>query len=431
MNVSPIIYEWIDRMRAEGRGDDAASFLEALEDVKTSRFSYYRAQVLSEMNEPEQAYEIASIGYKNYPLESMDQKFEFLLLLGILSGRTGRIEEATTYLTEALEICPAHQRGKASEHVTKYSLASVLAVSGELEKANEIFADGQVINCGNGWQTSTQIIDFSNPALSLTVDASDALEANSSAVQVDGAELIYLVAADFVYFEKFGEALATHVSKSSGSTKVQIHYHLVEEDWDRKRRLRVKNIKSKINEIHELCTFSTEHLKFESEEEIERKVFYSCARFLALPNVLKGATVPIIVADIDQVPLVDPMGIVSETASVQFLRFDTSASNIFSLFSATLSVFSPKTQALEIAERVKAYLVDFLTEGKNVKWHLDQIAIACVALSAREHGIEFLKSSVVAVDQSEASKADLIEMGYKFWSVTHSIPSNSTKQLEA
>lgn len=431
MNVSPIIYEWIDRMRVDGRIDEAADFLKALEDVKTSRFSYYRAQFLSEKNEPESAYKVALTGYENYPLESMDQKFEFLLLLGLLCGRTRRIGKAIQYFTEALEFCPPHQRGKTSEHVTKYGLASVLSVAGELERANEIFAEGQEISCGNGWKTSTKIIDFSHAALTLKNHEDEIRVGHVDSIQMKGTDLIYLVAADFVYFEKFGQALATHVAKSAGSTNVQIHYHLVEEDMSRERRLAVKNLKSKIAKIHARCSYSVETMKYKSKEEINRKVFYSCARFLALPDVLRGSTVPVLVADMDQVPLVDPMGVVSKTADVQFLRFDEAAGNIFSLFSATLSVFSPGKNALEIAYRIKAYLADFLQGGREVKWHLDQIAIACVALSSEGHNIEYLMSSIVAVDQSEASKADLITMGYKFWSVTHSIPSNSAKKLEA
>jgi tetratricopeptide (TPR) repeat protein len=116
------------------------------------------------------------------------------------------------------------------------------------------------------------------------------------------------------------------------------------------------------------------------------KTYYSCARFLALPQLIERYRRPILVCDIDLAPTRDPRPWLDELAACDAganvkIRYDF-ANRLL----ATMVYFGDTDAGRRYAGLVAAYCRHFL-ESRTATWTIDQVALHAAWLHMRRNGL--------------------------------------------
>jgi len=117
-----------------------------------------------------------------------------------------------------------------------------------------------------------------------------------------------------------------------------------------------------------------------------RRTYYSCARFLQLPGLLREYRAPIVLLDVDAVvehPL-DALAALVRDRDVALVRREPPDSPWLDIV-ANHVVVAPNESAMRFAERVRRFIALHCTRAE-LKWHLDQIALYCVLEMTEAYG---------------------------------------------
>lgn len=344
---------------------------------------------------------------------------------GTILAQLGRIgaAEAALRITVALE--PTHQSAI-------YALASLLACRGAFEEADAFFARDLPVRCDDGKFTWTRCIRLPLPGRPLGAEAPGEPVPPGRQVQFDvlvekvGSErgrlgAVYAVAADASYLHRFARPLAASLARWSGGG-VLLHLHVVNPDRE------VPALLAELASGPVPLSVSEEAVDLSSWEEDAHRSYYSCARYLLLPELLARYEAPILVADIDQMLLGDPAPLLARAAEgdVGLLLFENQRQNLLSRISATLLLAAPTSGARRFALTLAAVLAEAIAQPDRMVWHLDQ-----AALSVTQLGIEGVRSFGLdpafvhlAPEEPPAQRPPGVGL---FWSITNSIPSNRAK----
>jgi hypothetical protein len=338
------------------------------------------------------------------------------LIQGIYAGQIGAVEEAERHLRLCLALSPGQPEAA-------YALGSLLAARGEFAEADAHFHHGLPVMCGDGRFTTTHMLRLPVPGRPLGWPVPAALRPPRrvmlpSAEASAGADMVYLIAADSGYIDLFARPLATSIQRA-GSGRVLLHVHCVNPNA------------AAIALLDELrdgpipLAVSTEQAVLDGMDEMERRSFYACARYLVLPDLLATYGLPMLVADADQVALRPPVTMLPALgdADVALLRFKNSECNILSLVSATLMLVGAGAGGRRFADTVRAWLVARMAEDKCLTWHLDQAALAVVLLGLEGLRWVGLNPALVHFDPQPPGAGSPAA----FWSITHSIAANAAK----
>ena len=146
-----------------------------------------------------------------------------------------------------------------------------------------------------------------------------------------------------------------------------------------------------------------------------------------LPLILEAYNLPVLVADLDQLPLRNPTGLLDKEFDAAVLKFPKGVLNILSVISATLSVFRPSPQGHLLAKQLSDYFTSAFSNEAKLNWHVDQAGLAVMDYKNKDANIIYLDHNLVVTDPSKQDPIEAAEDGAWFWSVTNSIQGNSKK----
>lgn len=295
-----------------------------------------------------------------------------------------------------------------------YYLASLLAANGDIERAQALFSSGLEVPMDNGGVTDSSIVNFSWSEQSVNGSCTDLVEKMAGP-----CSLVYMVAADNFYFERFAQPLLRCFLRTAPKDAA-IHFHVVNPSRN------CLDLLECLSPKHICVGYSTEFIDLTDYSDSQSRTYYACSRYNALPRVLKHYGAAVVVADIDQL-ILRPFASVAalpDTNDVGLLVFESQKHNILSMVSATLSVVKPTPGGMEFAHAMRNYVLNAAREKANLKWHLDQAALAVAYLRPSKTRFATLQTSLVHLTDAPPSEASEDAV---FWSITHSIEANSWK----
>jgi hypothetical protein len=348
-------------------------------------------------------------------------KFDVHYASGIIASQRGQLHEAERFYKKAVSI-----NGDVS--AANYALGSVKAVLGKLPAASKLFATDIPVLTGTGAYTYTRALCFdpnectpeSLGRLNGTFSRSITWLTPASSGE-PSLRAMYFVAADSVYFCRYSEALINSIRMNAGAD-VAIHCHIV--NPTEKAQKLVDEIEANATGV----SLSCEQADLARLDDTQRKTYYSCSRYLILPEVLRQHQCPAIVADIDQMVMagIGPLLELGEEADVALLRLPWQVNNLFSFLSATLVLVKPGAGGQRFADRLCWNVASALTDGARLLWHLDQGALAITHLANPDIRCNFIPPGMVHLADSEPSMKRNADEGI-FWSITNSLEQNIAK----
>lgn len=341
--------------------------------------------------------------------------FDLWFRRGIVKSNSGDLDEAIESMKNAYAILPDNPS-------VVYALGSLLAHRREFVEADKLFARDVSVMTGSGSHTYTRALSFfrkyepQGKFPRTRVDLSHQMIGS-----IDRRSIVYLVAADSVYFCRYAQALARSIELFGGKN-ILLHFHVV--NPDQQSRELFSTLLARYSNIR----VSTELYNLDEFSDAQRKTYYSCARYLILSEIITELGLPVVVADMDQMLMSDPTPLlkIAHGADVTLMRFENQYHNILSLLSATLMVVRPTDGGAKFVTELESYIKASISNPVNLTWHLDQAALAITYLS--NEGIEYgyIPASMVHLEPGEPNSDRPFDVGI-FWSITNSIAENLKK----
>jgi len=411
--MNPILQEWLAEIIKQGRYADAIKFNKHILLANPLGDATAQANILSEQEEYDRSIEILDEALEGCDgTVASDEILDAKASLAFACARSGKHKRALKEYGDCYQEMPGVDS-------IAYAYASCLAVSGNLNRASSIFSKEIDIACGNGENTNTRILNISlagQPNLTPhggqgSVDFIDLPAGNGG--------MVYLVGCDANYLSLFGAHLATAISKY-GDQVIELHFHII----GTRRQKKIQKVIQNISQIYNNTTYSFGVLPSTISSKTSQKSYYSVCRYFALRAIRDRIDIPILVADIDQIPLKNPMDILNDypIKDIALLYDNQSTANIFSLHSATVSLFTASESSKKFIEQLVAYITTMIRRGDEyMLWHLDQAALAMVALAGDSVDCVRLPSNIVAANVVNFTREELRADGYIFWSITASV----------
>lgn len=431
LKTDPILLEWCETLLARGELEEAEKFAKALHESNEHATRLLLARTLKANEKGEEAAELLDRHLNANIDEIGPEMFEISQLYGSMIASMGKWDAAEDNLKHALKILPKGASFERAREITEYQLGSLYAARGKFKSAQKLFDKGLMVNCGNNWKTSTKTVDFfaEDKLKKSHYDLGESFSETLSKIQLKPeVELIYLVSGDLRYCKKFGSSLLRQI-KAVTDKKIHLHIHGVSVgEQDARSREPVWNkFRDDILSKDASVSFSRRHLNKNNLSAAEKKSIYSFERYFILPSILEQYELPVLVADIDQLPLRNPVELLEQDFDVALLRFPNNILNILSVVSATLSLFRPSLQGKAAANSLRNYFVSTLQNRESLNWHVDQAGLAVLDYKNVDAKIIHLSPKLVVTDPTKYHPEKAMEQGAWFWSVTNSIEGNAQK----
>lgn len=409
---------------AKGAEQDDVDFSSFLTKYKNDFSPPMLARAMGNAGQMQQAIRLLERALAKRKKLTVAEKFELLQIKGLMHAHTGELELSHKALEKSLTFL---ESGKAYDHARKqalYKLASCKAALGDFKGAEKIFDQKIPVYCGNGWVTHTGIIDL----LSEKIDSED-FDLTTLSQTYDSAtvEHVYLVAADLKYCQMFIPTLIAQL-KSLNLQGLHLHVHGISTDKDISQSADVKawqELKDSLINSNLSVTLTLNSVDFDGLNLQQRKSVYASERFRILPKLLKQYDTPILVADVDQLPLQDIGRLLKKDCDVQIMRIPMGVLNFLSYVSATISIYYPTPAGLEVASALKSYFDRAYVQPERLDWHIDQAALAVADYKQSAAKFGYLHTDIVAKNPKLVTPDEALNDGAYFWSVTNSISGNS------
>lgn len=188
-----------------------------------------------------------------------------------------------------------------------------------------------------------------------------------------GEPVLVFSACDGAYFDRFASAMI-HSTRRNAGLETVFHLHVVNPPDDLETRV------NRWDRVlgHPGIGWSRETLDV-STLGADAKTHYACARFLALPALLRRWNGPILMLDADLIVLRDLRAMMAAVrdADLALVGGERYGFEPWNQYWADVIVIHPTPRALAFFDRVAAYIDHFLRIGK-ARWFLDQIALNAV-----------------------------------------------------
>ena len=190
------------------------------------------------------------------------------------------------------------------------------------------------------------------------------------ALEADGADFIWLVAADPVYLHRYGLRLVQGIAKQLGETRVKLHVHVVTEP-DKPAPTDVLEAMARLIPLH----VTQRQLDLSGASANQRKALFASERFLFLAEMLAKYQRPLLVSDIDVECLQNPHVLFSRMggADIAHTRFST-VRDAWDRYPATVLLFQPTPAAISFCQRLSGMIITLLNSHPN-PWFVDQVAL--------------------------------------------------------
>lgn len=192
-------------------------------------------------------------------------------------------------------------------------------------------------------------------------------------LSADGAELVWLVAADPVYLQRYGLRLAEGIAQRAGNAnagKVKLHVHGVTEPG-KPLPVDVLGAMAGLLPLH----VTQRELNLVGASPNQRKALFASERFLFLAEMLAKYQRPMLVTDIDVDPLKSPLDLIEQMgdADIAHTRFGT-VREAWDRYPATALLFRPTEASIAFCKRLSGMIITLLNSHPN-PWFVDQIAL--------------------------------------------------------
>ena len=211
---------------------------------------------------------------------------------------------------------------------------------------------------------------FQHPVLDGTQGPADQLPD----LKAEVANYIWLVAADPVYTERFGERLANSIATARQTipelSQLYLHLHVVNQP-DKPTPVDVIN---KMNAL--LPINSTQRtLNLDAVTDNQRSAVFASERFIFLAEILAKYNKPLLVSDIDVECLHDPYPLFSKLgdADIGYTRFHT-VRDAWDKCPATVLLFKPTQAAIDFCKHLSGMIITLLNNHPH-PWFVDQVAL--------------------------------------------------------
>ena len=341
---------------------------------------------------------------------------QILTFRASLDARAGNVSAAIDTLQLIL------RRNPAAGVSVKYALASLLASARRFDEANASFGRGLLVVCGDGNLTCTRVVRFPEQPLldPASIPLRRQVDYPRTVADARDAEMVYFVSADSRYFELFAQAVCNSLA-ANAHISIAVHIHVINPK---------PTIEASIGRLRRNCNLpilvSYESTQLDHLDARARRVYWSCARYLVLPELLRLYNKVILVADIDQLvvhslrPLFDEF----RGHDVGLLKFPVQITNILALISATAVIVDATRGGIQFCRTLCDNLAERLTDPAAWSWHLDQAALAVAYYLDEDLRTYLIRPSLLDSSNGrvEPPRDDAV-----FWSVTMTLPANIGK----
>jgi hypothetical protein len=180
-------------------------------------------------------------------------------------------------------------------------------------------------------------------------------------------------------------------------------------------------------ELNTSIAWTTERTDFRQLDVHQVQTYFSCARYLVLPELLKYYKRPILVTDADQFIVKSLKAFMDEACrhDVSLFLQPMAHSNLLALISASICVANDTPRSFDFFSAVGDYCLERMTDPQAMAWHLDQAALAAVYLASAD--IDFFLIPPKTMISTMPRKKPAREAAALFWSVTYSVEANAQK----
>lgn len=195
-------------------------------------------------------------------------------------------------------------------------------------------------------------------------------------LKAEDANYIWLVAADPVYTERYGERLAHSIAKARLTTgeQAQVHLHLHLHVLNQPDKPTPVDVINKMNVL--LPINSTQRtLNLDAATDNQRSAVFASERFIFLAEILAKYNKPLLVSDIDVECLQDPYPLFGKMgdADIGYTRFHT-VRDAWDKYPATVLLFKPTQAAIDFCKQLSGMIITLLNNHPH-PWFVDQVAL--------------------------------------------------------
>lgn len=278
----------------------------------------------------------------------------------------GRYEESLAAALEAQRLDP-------NSHVACARVGASMAQMGLLDEAEQQFVNATRLSSGAKPYPGVSFDRALHERLATPRPREILQVLERGADRVSAARFVVLVCSDSGYLLKYGFNFVNSFERNASGGKL-LHLHVV--DPEKESMAMLEKIRKELRPVSLAVTVSASPPGVRGG--VRRNVYYSCSRFLLLPQLLAQYAVPIVCIDVDAIVENSLDGAVDWAS-----RFDVALARREPLhspwldISAGLVVANPSVASGSYFERVRNYLLDFM-ERDAMPWHVDQAALYCV-----------------------------------------------------
>jgi hypothetical protein len=194
-----------------------------------------------------------------------------------------------------------------------------------------------------------------------------------NSLDASATDMIWLVAADPVYVQRYGLRLVQGIVKLTQtpiSSKIKLHVHVIS-DGATTVPMSELQLMSSLMPIH--ITHRTVNLEHSSLNQ--RKAIFASERFIVLHELLQTYNKPLLVTDIDVDPLQHPIKLFEQMGEgdIGYTRFGV-VRDAWDLYPATALAFFPTQNAINFCKSLSAMIISLLNSHPN-PWFVDQVAL--------------------------------------------------------
>lgn len=327
--------------------------------------------------------------------------------LAMRMGLAGQAESAARAVVDIAQ-------GRDLE-LARYALGSLLAVTGRIEEAQRLFAEPAAVLLGDQGTACTSAIRLLLPQAPLpdAVLPFARVPGVTRGTPPDPSRPLLFAAGDGAYLTRFGPAYAAAAARQG----VGVQLHVVNPEPE---------LEPLLEALAGRIYLTSEWSALDGWDQRAQRAYYSCARLLVLPDVLKRQAGPVIMTDLDQLLLRDPAPLLHGEEDLALLRLPGHEFNFLSYVSATLAVFRPGPGARRFATTAAGLLRACLAE-RAPQWHTDQVVLAATMLGGRDFTCGAVDPALVHLAETEPT----LDGPACFWSITASLAVNARKETAA
>jgi len=201
------------------------------------------------------------------------------------------------------------------------------------------------------------------------------LRPDGLSAQIDGAgpELVHLFACDANYFRLFAPALVASSTRKKGDLRLLIHAHIIDPDPESLA------LAARLNDEFGLV-FTTENSPSAIEEEKVKRAYFTCARFLIAPELLREYRCPVLITEADCLLNWSWPDLKNHIADADVGHMKSSMWNWvpWTKIPAGIFMFAASEEGVEDADYVARFIrFAFEREGGGAAdlWTVDQVAL--------------------------------------------------------